>query len=46
MPTALDEINAGINQTPEKFIYNDKMYILYNGVIYDATGKRVKEINK
>lgn len=46
MPTALDEINAGINQTPEKFIYNDKMYILYNGVIYDATGKKVKEINK
>lgn len=42
MPTALDEINAGINQTPEKFIYNDKMYILYNGVIYDATGKKVR----
>lgn len=45
-PTALDEINAGINQKPEKFIYNDKMYIRYNGVIYDATGKKVKEINK
>ena len=45
-PTALDEINAGINQKPEKFIYNDKMYIRYNGVIYDATGKKVREINK
>lgn len=45
-PTVLDEINAGINQKPEKFIYNDKMYIRYNGVIYDATGKKVKEINK
>ena len=25
-----------------KFIYNDKMYIKINGVIYDATGKLVK----
>lgn len=25
-----------------KFIYNDKMYIQINGVIYDATGKLVK----
>lgn len=25
-----------------KFIYHDKMYIMRNGVIYDATGKKVK----
>lgn len=31
---------------PIKFIYNDKMYILRNGILYDATGKRVREINK
>lgn len=33
-------------ERPFKFIHNDKMYILRNGVLYDATGKRVKEINK
>lgn len=27
---------------PQKFIYHDKLYILRNGVIYDATGKQVK----
>lgn len=27
---------------PVKFIYRDKIYILSNGVIYDATGKKVK----
>ena len=27
---------------PIKFIYNDKMYILRNGILYDATGKKVK----
>lgn len=31
---------------PVKFIYRDKIYILSNGVIYDATGKRIKTINK
>ena len=29
---------------PLKFIYNDKMYILRNGIIYDAVGKKVSEI--
>ncbi len=29
---------------PTKFIYHDQMYILLNGVIYDATGKKVREI--
>ncbi len=27
---------------PRKFIYNNKMYILYNGRVFDATGKVVK----
>ena len=31
---------------PLKFIYQDKMYILLNGVIYDITGRKVREINK
>lgn len=30
------------SEQPLKFLYNDKMYILRNGVLYDATGKRVK----
>lgn len=34
------------NAKPMKFIYQDKMYILRGGVIYDATGKKVQEINK
>ena len=29
-----------------KFIYQDKMYILRNGLIYDAMGKQVQTINK
>lgn len=31
---------------PLKFLYRGQIYILNNGVIYDATGKRVQEINK
>lgn len=48
-PTDIDIINSGgdLNaDAPQKFIYHDKMYIYHRGVIYDATGKRVKEINK
>ena len=33
-------------QQAVKFIHNDKMYILRNGLLYDATGKRVNVINK
>ena len=29
-----------------KFIYHDKMFILHNGTIYDATGKQVTTVNK
>ena len=38
--------NTTNNNTPSKFIYQDKMYILRNGVIYDAMGKQVQTINK
>ena len=48
-PTGIDIINGGgdINSDkPFKFIYHEKVYIYHRGVIYDATGKRVREINK
>lgn len=45
IPTGME--GTGINaDQPVKFIRDDKMYILRNGVIYDATGKRVNVINK
>ncbi len=43
--TDIDDANSE-NGQPKKFIHNDKMYILRNGIIYDATGKKVREINK
>lgn len=45
-PTALINAEGVDSDKPIKFIYQDKMYILYHGVIYDATGKKVNEINK
>ncbi|MCQ2323651.1 MAG: InlB B-repeat-containing protein [Paludibacteraceae bacterium] len=39
--TELDNVHD--NNNPEKFIYNDKMFIRVNGRIYDATGKRVNK---
>lgn len=44
-PTDIRDVDDGIEQ-PLKFIWQDKMYILRGGVIYDATGKRIKTINK
>ena len=41
--TGLDEVE-GDSQQPLKFIYQDKMYIRHGGVLYDATGKQVREI--
>lgn len=38
--------NATNNYRPYKFFYQDKLYILRNGIIYDAMGKQVKTINK
>lgn len=43
--TGLDDANED-TERPLKFIYHNKMFILQNGVIYDATGKKVREINK
>ena len=43
--TAVDNVGTGDEQI-HKFIYQDKIYILHHGVIYDATGKRVITINK
>ena len=42
-PTGTETINLN-SEEPLKFIYEDKMYILRGGVIYDATGKKVKEV--
>lgn len=35
-------IETSPNEGPIKFIYQDKLYIRYNGIIYDAVGKKVK----
>lgn len=48
-PTDIDVVNGGgdlNSDKPFKFLYRDKVYIYHRGVIYDMTGKRVKEINK
>lgn len=37
-------IETSPNDGPIKFIYQDKLYIRYNGIIYDAVGKKVSEI--
>ena len=43
--TVLDNLNATDNKS-SKFIYNEQLYILRNGNIYDATGQFVTTINK
>lgn len=48
-PTDIDIINAGgdiHSDKPVKFLYYDKVFIYHRGVIYDATGKKVREINR
>lgn len=44
--TGVDNVLHFNSNHPCKFIYQDKMYILRNGVIYDAMGKQVQTINK
>lgn len=44
--TGVDNVLHFNSDYPYKFIYQDKMYILRNGVIYDAMGKQVQTINK
>lgn len=33
-------------EQPQKFIYRDQLYIFNNGRLHDATGRRVREVNK
>ena len=44
-PTGLEELEINTNQ-PIKFIHQDRLYILRDGVIYDATGQEIQTINK
>lgn len=44
--TPTDIGNSTVDTHAVKFIRDDKMYILRNGLLYDATGKRVNGINK
>lgn len=39
------EIDADVEQ-PIKFLYRDQIYIMLRGVVYDMTGRQVREINK
>ena len=44
-PTDIDVVNGGgdlNSDKPFKFIYHDKVYIYHQGIIYDATGKKVR----
>lgn len=44
MPTDIENDASGINDAngPRKVLINDKMYIILDGKMYDATGKSVK----
>lgn len=46
VPTAIDGVTDGSGTLKDgkahKFIMNDMMYILKDGVLYDARGNRVK----
>ena len=44
--TSVENATSVDSDKPLKFIYNDKMYILRNGIIYDAVGKRVSIIKR
>ena len=40
-PTAVDNVDAQTS-TPRKMLIDDKLYILLDDKLYDATGKRVR----
>lgn len=44
--TDVNMLDMEVNDVPYKFIWNDQIYIMYHGVVYDITGRRVLEINK
>ena len=39
---SLEEIQSLYQEGTYKVIYNDQLYIIRDGVIYDATGKKVR----
>ena len=41
-----DIIGVHPSESPCKFIYQNRMYIMRNGILYDATGQHVLTINK
>jgi hypothetical protein len=43
-PTAISNIGDGIDGKAVKFIRNENVFILVNGVIYDATGRKVEVV--
>ena len=47
VPTGVEDSDVrNQNSDVRKIILDDKMFIIRDGLMYDATGKRVKEINK
>ena len=40
-PTGTEVVNEETQEKAMKFIYNDKLYILYRGMIFDANGKLI-----
>lgn len=45
-PTDIEPVEKDISDRPYKFIWNNHIYIMYQGVVYDITGRKVGEINK
>ncbi len=45
-PTLIDAVQSEAidSDKPIKFLFHEKVYILYQGIIYDAVGKKVSEI--
>jgi hypothetical protein len=43
-PTAISNTGDGIDGKAVKFIRNENVFILVNGVIYDATGRKVEVV--
>ena len=46
VPTEVENVPDGDNEHPLKFLYRDNLFIRQNGVLYDATGKRISIINR
>ena len=46
MPTEIEPIGVDASDHPYKFLWNNHIYIMYEGVIYDITGRKVMTINK